>query len=228
MLLSFAYQPYLAIIGDIKGSKQLDNRAGIQDHFRLILAEVNEQYSADIASDFMITLGDEFQGLLKSGAHVMDILDRIERELFPIRFRFGIGVGEITTAIHSHIPLGADGPAFYLARQQIEDLKSSEKKNKESKRNIAIGIEGNEQVSALLNTIFSLQSVIKDAWTIRQVEIINAYLQGDGTQTGAAKMLKINQSNVQKALAASNFYTYRNALESVSALLSEIGGECHV
>ncbi len=59
----------------------------------------------DIASDFMITLGDEFQGLLTSGFHLVQIIDYIERSLFPIKLRFGVGIGEIHTEIKRNTPL---------------------------------------------------------------------------------------------------------------------------
>ena len=115
MLLSFAYTPYIAIIGDIKNSKQLhERRHAVQEELVEKLETINQTYQSAIASKFMITLGDEFQGLLKSGACAVAIIDQIERALYPIRLRFGIGVGEVSTEISLASTLSADGPAFYL------------------------------------------------------------------------------------------------------------------
>jgi hypothetical protein len=226
MLISFDYRPFIAIIGDIRGSKSLPARNTVQRRLQQVLNTVNRRHQNDIASNFMITLGDEFQGLLKSGVSCMNIIDRIEREMFPVRFRFGIGVGEMATDIPS-TAFGADGPAYYLARDMIADLKTSEKEKKEPKKNIEIMIQGNPELSKLINTIFSLLSVIKENRTSRQIEIINAYMKGNGTQADAAKMLNINQSNVQRALASANYYTYRNALDIIAALMSEIREDAH-
>ena len=110
--LHFDYKPLVAIIGDIKSSKQLENRRSVQARFKEVLDSINNEYRDDIASKFMITLGDEFQGLLKNGSAAVFIIDKIEREMYPIKFRFGLGVGEITTDINSNMPLGADGPAY--------------------------------------------------------------------------------------------------------------------
>ena len=55
---------YVAIIGDIKGSKQISNRSQIQKKLGHVLKDVNETYKADISAKFIITLGDEFKGLL--------------------------------------------------------------------------------------------------------------------------------------------------------------------
>ena len=52
---------YIAIIGDIKDSKKLNDRKKIQEKLQKVLNEVNQKYYEDISSNFMITLGDEFQ-----------------------------------------------------------------------------------------------------------------------------------------------------------------------
>jgi len=222
VLFFFDYKPFIAIIGDIKSSKEIENRSSVQKHLQKVLDAINNTYQAEIASNFMITLGDEFQGLLKSGAPVTHIIETIEREMSPITLRFALGVGDITTDIQSAMPLGADGPAYYLARDAISHLKSTEKKKMEPKNNIEIRIKQHEELSALLNAIFSLLFVIKESWTARQAEIIHTYLQGDGTQAGTAKALGIHQPNVQQALAAADFYAYRDALKTIDNILSEI------
>lgn len=222
MFFSFDYCPYIAIIGDIKGSKHSENRQDIQLQLKKVLDAVNNEYEEELASRFMITIGDEFQGLLKAGHAVIFIIDKIEREMYPVKIRFGIGVGKMTTDINFDMPLGADGPAYYNARVMINELKASEKKKMESKVNVKVSIQDHADTSELINTIFSLLTAVKETWTPRRVEIINAYLDCGGTQERAARNLGINQSNVQKALASSNFYTYRKALESVSKVLSGI------
>lgn len=225
MFFSFDYRPFVAVIGDMKSSRRLDARRAVQAHLKEVLDTINRAYPEDLASSFMITLGDEFQGLLKTGASSIYIIDRIEREMYPVRLRFGLGVGKITTDIDSNMPLGADGPAYYNARRMIDELKASEKKKMESKTNVKIEVQDNAGPSELLNTLFALLTAVKETWTARQVEIINAYLQGGGTQKDAARVLNINQSNVQKSLATAHFYTYRKAVESVAKVLSEIKGD---
>lgn len=225
MVFALNYSPYIAIIGDIKNSKQLENRKAVQLQLKNVLDDINSVYAGDIASNFMITLGDEFQGLMKAGSAPIFVVDKIEREMLPVKIRFGIGVGEITTDINPMVPLGADGPAYYNARDSINKLKASEKKKMESKFNIKMDIQGNPEVTELINTIFSLLTTIKGTWTDRQTQIINAYLEYGGTQEEAAQILNINQSNVQKALASANFYTYRRALESVAKVMRELDGD---
>ena len=70
----FWFEPYIAIIGDIKNSKKIQDRNRFQQKFKKILDQINIKYADSIASNFTITLGDEFQGLLLSGKYLMDII----------------------------------------------------------------------------------------------------------------------------------------------------------
>jgi DNA-directed RNA polymerase specialized sigma subunit len=85
-----------------------------------------------------------------------------------------------------------------------------------------IEVEENADISELINAVFSLNTVLKAKWTDRQREIINIYLKCDRTQSDVAKDLGINQSNVQKALSNSNFYTYQKVLDTITKTLSNI------
>ena len=219
---SFDSQPFIAVIGDIVDSKKLQSRKDIQEKIKLLLSDINKEYSEDITSKFMVTLGDEFQGLLHTGTHAIEIIERIEREMFPVKIRFGIGVGAITTDIDPNLPLGADGPAYYNARKMIDELKLYEKKNMESKPNVKIELENNAGISELINVIFSLNTALKSKWTARQREIINTYINCGRTQSDVAAKLGINQSTVQRILSGSNFYTYQQSIDKITQVLSNI------
>ncbi len=217
----FFFNSYVAVIGDIVNSKKISNRKEFQLKFQNVLKHINEKYADDIASNFMITLGDEFQGLLKFGKNVMSIISEIEIAMMPIQIRFGIGIGKIDTEINHDIPLGADGPAYHNARYMIDKLK--EKKYETDYSNIMISSEGNNnQIDILLNSMLSLCSTLKSKWTNRQIEIINCYVESDKNQYKTADKLGITQSSVNKALNNSGFYSYQKAIETVNCTLSEI------
>lgn len=223
MFFSLPFRPYVAVVGDIVRSKTLTDRNEVQERMKAILRGVNERYVESIASDFMITLGDEFQGLLKSGDSTLAILREIEEKMAPVPLRFGIGVGEITTEIDRHFPLGADGPAYYNARAAVETLKSREKKINTGDSNILLVSQGdNAGIDLLLNSIFTLCYTIRGKWTDRQREIITAYLQTGCNQLRAADRLGIVQPNVHKALALAGYYAYANALETANKAFAEI------
>lgn len=223
MYFVFFYNPYIAIIGDIKNSKQISDRNEVQKKMQKTLEEINQKYEKDIASRFMITLGDEFQGLLECGDNVLNIISFIEAQMYPVEIRFGIGVGEINTEINPLFPLGADGPAYYNAREAVNALKINEKKSKMPDSNMIIKIDGDNKASEkLMNTILSLLTVIKNKWTERQREVVYEYIWYEDRQKDAAKRLGITQSSVQKNLSNADYYSYKAALDIISTALSEI------
>ncbi len=224
MFFFFNFNPYIAIIGDIKNSKELEDRKNIQVKLKTVLNEVNEKYKLVISAKFMITLGDEFQGLLCSGDRALEIIEEIQRQMHPVEIRFGIGIGQITTEINSEMAIGADGPGYYKAREAIEILKHSEQKNKTQAADIRIEVENDEHsIAVMLNTIFSLIAVIQNNWSKRQREIVWTFEKYGGSQLECAKRLNISQSSVQRSLINGNYYAYKNAKETINTVLKEIG-----
>lgn len=92
MFFFFPYIPYIAIIGDIKNSKKIEDRNRVQKKLNEILNDINEKYQDDISAKFIITLGDEFQGLLGDGKNVIEIIEEIQWKMHPVEIRFGIGM----------------------------------------------------------------------------------------------------------------------------------------
>lgn len=224
MFFFFNFYPYIAVIGDIKNSKELENRRDTQRKLNSILDDINTKFKSMISAKFMITLGDEFQGLLCRGDGALDIIEEIQRAMYPVEIRFGIGIGQITTEINAEMAIGADGPGYYKAREAVETLKHSEYRNKTQAANVRIEVENDENsIAIMLNTIFSLMAVIQNNWSKRQREIVWAYEQYGGSQLECAERLKISQSSVQRSLINSNYYAYKDAKETVNTVLREIG-----
>jgi hypothetical protein len=223
MFFLFNFNPHIAIIGDIKGSKNIKDRSNVQEKLRTTLQEINHMYASDIASKFMITLGDEFQGLLSFGVNTMKILSEIEQSMYPVKIRFGIGIGEITTKINPDMAIGADGPGYYKARSAIEYLKENEKRKQINVSDTRIDIEGeNHETTMMLNTILSLLTIIKSSWSERQREIIWDIMKTQDSQVNVAKRFNIQQPTVQKMLASGKYYAYKEAIDTIGKALEEI------
>src|SRR6185503_4342728 len=101
---------YVAVIADVVGSRQLDpgSRSLLQE-------EIGE---------FLAT-GDEFQGLLRDGSAVPDLLWAAKTYLTRARIRIGVGFGELHTPLLADA-VGMDGPAFHAAREAILAAKDDE------------------------------------------------------------------------------------------------------
>lgn len=215
---------YVAIIGDIIASKEVQERGHIQEKLRYVLNQINSMYIDNISAKFIITLGDEFQGLLKDGRNLLDIIKYIQREMYPVRLRFGIGIGEISTEIFHEAALGADGPAYYAARDAMEELREQERKFRKQAADIyiskynAVCLEMKE-----INTMLSLIKVIENKWSDAQRYTIWDMEENGDSQETCAKRMNTTQSTVARRLADGNFITYQRAKTTLKEALSRLG-----
>lgn len=215
---------FIAIIGDIKDSKELENRREVQQKLNHVLETVNEIYCEDIASNFIITLGDEFQGLLRVCGDVLGIIKYIQRELYPVKLRFGVGFGKIHTAIFRYAAIGADGPAYYAARKMIEELREQEKKLKKQAADIQISIYGTEEFEITeINAILVLMKLMEDGWSEKQRYTIWDMEQNGGSQEECANRMGTTQSTVARRLAEGNYVVYVRVRKVVEEAIRRLG-----
>ena len=217
---------YYAIIGDIKRSKKIENRCEIQEKLKKILDNVNSIYNNDISAKFLITLGDEFQGLLEITAPILEIIKYIQREIYPIKLRFGVGIGNVSTLINHEAAIGADGPAFYAAREMIEFLREQEKKLKKQAADIQISVyEKKCFETEEINAMFSLLKIIEDSWTEKQRYTIWDMMIHQESQKMCAERMDITQSTVARRLADGKYIIYQRTMEVIDEAIRRLGNK---
>ena len=88
---------YTVIIADIKGSRKMRayERYEWQLFLKSAIVQINEDCADAIEAQFMITKGDEFQGVLKNLSDVHRIMIKFERLIFPLILHYGVGFGAI-------------------------------------------------------------------------------------------------------------------------------------
>ena len=111
---------YYVLIGDMVKSREQKDRRRVQEKFAAILADLNSTYKEELQTNLTITLGDEFQGVFLKGKKILDFVVKFIYEMQPVNFRFGLGYGEISTALVSLETKVLDGPAFYKAREGLK------------------------------------------------------------------------------------------------------------
>ncbi len=134
------------------------------------------------------------------------------------------------TLINPEMALGADGPAFYNARDGVEKLKLSEKKKTQPQRDCFVVMDVGEEVQpacnqmSLVNATLSTLYYIESGWSDKQREIIKrlSFDKDDNSQNEIGKELGITQSSVQRRLQASGYYTYRYAMDEVQLVFNEL------
>lgn len=116
---------YLTIVCDIKNSRKLKARESIQYKLIDMLKEANKKFEEQIVSPFIITIGDEWQGLMAYPCDYKSVIDFFYEKLSDVDFYCGIGIGEISIHNFELTVNQLDGPAFYLAREAVNIAKKS-------------------------------------------------------------------------------------------------------
>ena len=209
-------QNLVAIIGDIIDSRNIEDRSQIQEKLNKLLRDVNIKYKEYIVSKWTITLGDEFQVLIKPNLEIFKILDYISYKMDPIKIRFGIGLGEIYTNINYEKSVGADGPAYWNARDAIEFIHDNN--NYGSSK---ISFKSKNKNDEIINNLLNYTDWMKENWTNTQKEILYALLENNiyseyFKQRLLAKELGISESAMSKRVRTSGIRLYLSSRNSVA------------
>lgn len=218
---------YLALIADVIDSKMVQERFDLQKQLEITLQKMNELFGDYLASRFTLTLGDEFQALLEVNAPVFQIIDTLRSELNPTQLRFGIGLGEIVTAIDPLQSVGADGPAYWNARAAINFV---HQKNDYGNTQIYFS-SGKENKDFFVNALIASGEAIRSGWRDSQEEILLNLLKRSVysesfSQQDLAQSLSINPSALSKRLKSSSIRVYlRGRAAALASIQSTVKGE---
>jgi len=218
---------YLALIADVIDSKMVQERFDLQKQLEITLQKINGLFADYLASCFTLTLGDEFQALLKVDAPVFQIIDTLRSELTPTQLRFGIGLGEIVTAIDPLQSVGADGPAYWNARAAINFV---HQKNDYGNTQIYFS-SGKENQDFFVNALIASGEAIRSSWRDSQEEILLNLLKRSVyseffSQQDLAQSLSINPSALSKRLKSSSIRVYlRGRAAALASIQSTVKGE---
>ena len=218
---------YLALIADVIDSKMVQERFDLQKQLEITLQKINGLFADYLASCFTLTLGDEFQALLKVDAPVFQIIDTLRSELTPTQLRFGIGLGEIVTAIDPLQSVGADGPAYWNARAAINFV---HQKNDYGNTQIYFS-SGKENQDYFVNALIASGEAIRSGWRESQEEILLNLLKRSVysetfSQQDLAQSLAINPSALSKRLKSSSVRVYlRGRAAALASIQSTVKGE---
>ncbi len=180
---------YTVIIADIVKSRNIANRKQFQNKLEKSISDASGK-SKTIISPYTVTLGDEFQAVYKNPDALFRDIYSILIDIYPVKLRFSIGQGEITTRVKKDNALGMDGPAFYNARRTMEMIKKIDYSIIQLNSN-------NESDFFFINKNLNLMNKIMDNWKFNSLYIFNSFMHGKSIDEIAAN-LKISKRGVYK------------------------------
>lgn len=177
------------LIGDVVGSREAEDRAGLQERLLTVLEHVSQRSGQRLA----VTLGDEFQGRFAGMEQALAAAWRLHLGTIGIaRLRIGIGWGEILVEPEHESPFGQDGPAWWRARDAIERVDASH-----PARTLVVTETGWDD---LMNSYLTLRDAHLDELDEADAAILEAMAAGQ-TQRAVAEKLGLHESSVSRRVS---------------------------
>jgi len=182
-------------LGDVVGSTGIRDREGFRERIERACTAANRAYSEDAYAGFKVLKGlDEIGGVLSGLRHAYRVIDTIAEHLRPNAIRFVVVWGQIDTAAETRDVARMDGPAFHLGAEMMLELKQS---------GLRFALRSDhELLDAAISGEINLLLMLKESWTAKQHEVIEAY-RNTGSQSEAARLLGVTQQAVSKTLSRS-------------------------
>lgn len=173
-------------MADIIKSRQSDQK-NLMREFKVITDGINKVNTKQFLSPLTITLGDEFQGVMKSPADALAVIFKLEEEILGrqagFRLRYVLVEGVIDTPINHQIAYGMLGEGLSKARRALQE-------SKQSSLRFHIDLQ-NTRKSKALNFSFLIYQSLLDNWNVKKdYELIMAFIELRDYKQVAEKLQK--------------------------------------
>ena len=136
-----------------------------------IAGHINTNFKKEIVSPVTVTLGDEFQAVIKSPKAIVNIVLAIEEFIiengFAFKLRYAANTGKIETAINNNIAYGMLGQGLTDTRAILNNAK------KEDERFFIFA----KKQADFLNKLFIVFTSFVDSWKQKDFKTIALFLQ---------------------------------------------------
>ena len=200
-----------AVIGDVVGSRRVEDRATLHDRLSDALALVNERDRPLVP--LRITVGDEYQGGFATLGGALAATLRLRLLVHPaFDLRHGIGWGPITVLAEE--PRVEDGPGWWAAREAIESVAGPQPGVRTAYRRAA---ETAGPDPAAINAALVTRDALLAAASPRSWGVLRGLLNGM-TQQEIARLEGVSASAVSQRVRRDGLA----ALVAADALLGEV------
>jgi hypothetical protein len=183
-------------MGDLVRSEDAASPAQLHATFNAAVDRANLDHADALASPLTITLGDEFQGLVRNLATAAKIVRELRWSLLEqdVPCRFAIGRVALATPVNPERAWNMMGPGLAETRQRLQD--------KRDPNAYRFSLPGDPVAQRLLDAVGLALTAIETDWTGRQRDVAI-----DSLRSGARGQALVRPSGV----SAGVFYKIRRA-----------------
>lgn len=210
--------PLAVLMGDIVGSERARSVKTVHRVFNKAIDFANERYADGIESPLTITLGDEFQGLLRTLSHAWRVACDLRFRLLVanISCRFVIGTARLETPVNTREAWNMMGGGLAEAREKLNDKRTGNA--------YRFSVPEKPIIESLLDAVGDSLTEVETAWTATQLEYYRAVHDSARSKAAVAKSLGVSARSLFKVLRAARaeFHGRQSAiLASALAALDE-------
>lgn len=201
----------IAAIIDIVASRDVDvrERTRLDKELRNLLDQTYERFSEYCAAIPALTQGDSIELLVGSWHPIVYLIHRLLME--DLELRVGLGTGGII--IHKENADECDGPAFWNAREALDEIKSMKYMKRSAGFKIDEGTSNDEQ-NAVVSSLLFFTTLL--GLSTSQLRHCFHYIWEKKRVTEIAEVTKTSKGNVSKTLSKTPCYL----LEKVMTFLN--------
>ncbi|MCX6564293.1 MAG: SatD family protein [Candidatus Aminicenantes bacterium] len=202
-------QHYILMADIVKSSDK--NAHYLMQDFKEFCSRISQRFHNDFISPITITLGDEFQSVIRSLKAGVDIILFFEEDIIKeqkhFSLRYVLNFGEIETPLNNDAAYGMLGPGLLKARNALADLK-------ETNDRFFFSL-GNQILSEKLNLIFRLYQMIVDNWQCKNLSLVGEFLRNRDYKAVAEAMNKDRSLmwRREKSLNISEYFDIKKLIE---------------
>ena len=182
---------YLILMGDIINSRKY-NAKNLNKNLNSIILESNLKYNNFILSKLEITIGDEFQCVMKDISSLLELMYHIDISLsyLKIKCRFAIGYGTVNGNINNLSAYNMLGTGLTYTHELLN--------NKNNKNKYRFFIQDDIIMEISLNTIGLLLDDIQSNITMKQTEYLYLKIVKDYSYEQIELKMNIKKRNIYR------------------------------
>lgn len=194
---------HFILMADVVDSRSMDPKVMISS-LRSVVTYINEKWKPAILSPLTITLGDEFQALIKDGESCYKILFDIEEYIVmhepELKLRYIVNYGPIETEINVLVAHEMYGAGLAVAREQLNYMKTSSNR-------FSMLLEDKQHSSRIMQDLFVIYENYVDSWKPNTFPIVAAFLKNNDYKE-VAVTLGMNRASAWKRYKSLNMREY--------------------
>jgi hypothetical protein len=208
-------QHSVVIMGDLVRSESSLPVDLLHERFNTAVDDQNVAHANALLSPMTITLGDEFQGLVRSLEQAVMIARDLRFQLLSdgIDCRFVVGLAKIKTPINSQKAWNMMGPGLSRAREKLNQKKSDQF--------YRFSISDSPVMELMLDALGAGLSATERDWTDQQRKDISALMSGL-SPTELARQRNVSVHSIYKVRSSGNFDTYVLQWHAISEALTSL------